>query len=79
MRPKTPHHGARRVRVKLVIDGMDTDHRPVAVEPNLYLAEDVDDQVLLLPSDGEGAPLAVVPALTFDGLLRRREVVYLSW
>jgi hypothetical protein len=79
MRPKTPHHGARRVRVRQAIEGVDSDDRPIAVEPNVYLAEDVDDRVALLPSDGEGQALHVVPALTFDGWLRRRDVVYLSW
>jgi hypothetical protein len=79
MRPKQPHQGARRVRVRSAIAAIDVAHQAVAIQPNVYLAEDAGDKVALLPSDGDGAPLVEVPALIFDGWLRRRDVVYLSW
>lgn len=79
MRPKQPNHGARRVRVSAPIAAADTAGRAVAISPNVYLARDDGGKVSLMPSDGEGAPLAEVPELMFDGWLRRREVVYLSW
>lgn len=79
MRPQTPQHGVRRIRVRSPIAGVDADRRPFAVEPNVYVAEDAGDKVLLTPSEGIGSPLAVVPTPTFDGWLRRRDVVYLSW
>ena len=67
------------MRIRSLIEIPAAGHRPVKIEPDVYLAEDVDDKVILLPSDGEGQPLAVMPTLTFDGLLRRREAVFLSW